>query len=176
MRRVRHLEQCDYVIPLRQKNARVLALSNQSNVYLERTWHQSAHRPIDIYAYAKFNTGTMNGLEILTLLEKNNKSISAILTSAKLYKLDDQGFGETMILNVPMIEAIPGVYLAQLTQAQIGLGNELSGRETYSLEIKFKRVRKTYAKRFWFNHLGCYDSINRLRQTAERLDSVKVDE
>ena len=54
--------------------------------------------------------------------------------------------------------------------------NELSGFECYAIEVLALRRRKSFNKKIWFNHLGVYDSVIRLRHDVDRLEILKVDE
>lgn len=174
MRRIRHLANSEFVIPVNRATPGLVALSNQHNCYLERVWDQSNENTISVNIHARFNTSTMNGIEIETSLSKD-KVITSNLASTKLYILADSGFAKTFITDVTMTESSTGIFTGAVNQATLVL-NELSGRETYFLECKFTRIRKKYSKGIYFNHLGCYDSIIRLRQSTELLEANKVDE
>jgi len=115
----------------------------------------------------------MNGIEIQASLFKN-KVITSNLVSTKLYVLADSGFTKTFIADVTMTESSAGLFVGTVDQATLAL-NELSGRETYFIECKFSRVRKKYSKGIYFNHLGIYDSVNRLKHETEFLQITKVD-
>ena len=174
MRKIRHLSNCEFVIPVNRASPGLVALSNQFNCYLERPWHQGADRPICTELHARFNSSTMNGIEILARLHKNDKTVSSMISSAKLYVLSDSGFVKTFVSNVTLTASGNNFY-GTVSQATLAL-NELSGRETYQIEVQFSRVRKKYKASKYFNHLGCFDSLNRLRQATELLQIVKVDE
>lgn len=169
MRRVRHLKTPDYIIAVRQKMNRCLAMSNCSNVYLERTWHDNATLPIEISCSVKFNSSTMQGMLIQTFLQKNDRVMASVVSSVKLYKIADGTYAKTYLQDVTMDELVPGIFTKYINQSTLGTSNELSGRETYMLTVELSRVRKKYKKSFWFNHVGCFDSLNRLRLSTEIL-------
>lgn len=173
MRKIRHLSSSDCVIPVNRAAPGLVALSNQYNCYLERVWDQLDEQAISVNIHARFNTSTMNGLEIEASLSKN-KVITSSLVSTKLYVLSDSGFTKTFITDVTMSETSTGIFTGTVNQATLAL-NELSGRETYFVECKFTRVRKKYSNGVYFNHLGCFDSLIRLRHSVEYLESAKVD-
>jgi hypothetical protein len=174
LRKIRHLASSEFVIPVNRAAPGLVALSNQYNCYVERVWDQSDEQVISVDIHARFNTSTMNGIEIQASLFKN-KIITSNLVSAKLYVLSDSGFTKTFITDVTMSEVSTGIFTGTVNQATLAL-NELSGRETYFIECKFSRIRKKYSKGVYFNHLGVYDSVNRLRHEVEFLQIAKVDE
>jgi len=173
LRKIRHLASSEYVIPVNRAAPGLVALSNQYNCYLERIWGQSDEQVVSVNLHARFNTSTMNGIEIETSLFKN-KVITSSLVSTKLYVLADSGFAKTFITDVTMTETSTGVFTGTVNQTTLAL-NELSGRETYFVECKFTRIRKKYSKGVYFNHLGIFDSVNRLRHETELLQITKVD-
>ena len=173
MRKIRHLANSDCVMPVNRAAPGLVALSNQYNCYLERVWDQSDEQVISVNIHARFNTSTMNGIEIEASLFKN-KVITSSIVSTKLYVLSDSGFTKTFITDVTMSETSTGIFTGTVNQATLAL-NELSGRETYFVECKFTRVRKKYSNGVYFNHLGCFDSLIRLRHSVEYLESAKVD-
>lgn len=173
MRKIRHISSCEFVIPVNRASPVLVALSNQYNCYLERIWGQSDESAVSVNLHARFNTSTMNGIEIQASLFKN-KVITSNLVSTKLYVLADSGFTKTFIADVTMTESSAGLFVGTVDQATLAL-NELSGRETYFIECKFSRVRKKYSKGIYFNHLGIYDSVNRLKHETEFLQITKVD-
>lgn len=174
MRKIRHLASSEFVIPVNRAAPGLVALSNQYNCYLERVWGQSAENNISVNLHARFNSADMEGIEIQASLFKN-KVITSNLVSAKLYVIADSGFAKTFITDVTMSEVSTGIFQGTVDQATLAL-NELSGRETYFVECRFTRIRKKYLKGIYFNHLGVYDSVNRLRHEVEFLQIAKVDE
>jgi len=173
LRKIRHLSSCEFVIPVNRAAPGLVALSNQYNCYLERIWGQSDENTVSVNIHARFNSGNMNGIEIQASLFKN-KVITSSLVSAKLYVLSDSGFTKTFIADVTMAESSTGLFVGTVNQATLAL-NELSGRETYFIECRFSRIRKKYYNGVYFNHLGCFDSILRLKQKTELLEITKVD-
>ncbi len=173
MRKIRHLASSEFVIPVNRAAPGLVALSNQYNCYLERIWGQSDDHVVSVNLHARFNTSTMNGIEIEAGLFKN-KVITSNLVSTKLYVVSDIGFVKTFITDVTMTETSTGIFTGTVTQATLAL-NELSGRETYFIECKFSRIRKKYSKGVYFNHIGIYDSVNRLKHDAEFMQITKVD-
>lgn len=173
MRRIRHLEQCDYVIPITKGGRQALALSGNSNVILQRTWDQDHEYEFGLELHAKFNSGTMNGLQIVATLKQGPFDAMSSISEFLVYRVADGSFTETLVATV---SATMSGYraTANVTQSALGL-NELSGAETYSITAVAQRHRRFYRAKVWVNHLGCFDSINRLRQKAEWLEIGKVD-
>lgn len=175
MRRVRRLDQCDYIVPLSMKSSQVLTLSNQSNVLLERTWDQDSQAKFDLHIHAKFDSAAMNGIMIMSTLLKNNRSSACVVNEFKIYLVNESDWSETLIDTVSALSDGHGVFYADIGQIDLS-PIELSGREVFAVECVATRRRKSYRKKVWFNHLGCYDHLIRLRHAVEYLESAKADE
>lgn len=171
MRRIRHLDFCDYVIPLKQGHNQVLSLSNNQNILLKRTWHND--KAIEFNVHAKFNADLMNGVQFYASMERY-RALSFSITSANLYVVDDADWSETLVAPVLFSLDAGGFYYGSISQVTLG-ANELSGREVYRLGLEASRGRKKYSKSIWFNHLGVFDSVNRLRVKSDYLKIVKAD-
>ncbi len=175
MRKVRRLDQCEYLIPLSMKSSQILTLSNQSNVLLERTWDQDSRAKFDLHIHAKFDSAAMNGFMMVASLLKNNRPSDCVISEFKVYLVNEANWTETLIDTVSATQYSHGTFSADISQADLN-PNELSGREVFSIECVATRRRKTYRKKVWFNHLGCYDHLIRLRHAVEYLESAKADE
>ena len=79
MKRIRHLDQCDYIVPIGQRLGQVLTLSNQSNVMLERTWHQGGHLHKEVMLHAKFNSSAMDGVQFIAELKRGDNTLQSNL-------------------------------------------------------------------------------------------------
>lgn len=174
MRRVRNLGICDYIIPIGRKTGQILSLSNY-NILLERTWHRGSRDDYSLQVHAKFNASTMNGLQIVCQLFKGKVERSFQAIEFKLYRVAEGSWVETLITTVAPTQDSPVKASAVVTQATLGL-NELSGMETYCLEVSALRKRRRFATKVWFNHLGCYDSINQLVRASQVSLVLKMDE
>lgn len=175
MRRIRHLSQTNYIVPIGQRANQVLTLSNCSNVLIERTWHKLGRRVFSLKAHAKFNADAMNGIQILARLERDGKITSSVISTIRVYRVNEANWAETLVATVSPIEISNGVFTATITQATLGL-NELSGMETYSFEVEASRKRKRFFSKIWLNHLGCFDSILRMKNELHYLNLTKLDE
>lgn len=174
MRKIRHLEQCDYVIPIRQRVGQVLALSGQSNCYLERTWDKKIDSDFELKIQAKFNSLDIEGLNIEAGLYKNGTFYSSLISAIVLKRVADDNFTTTLVGSfAPTLNGVK--WELNLDQSDLGL-NELTGAETYLIEVEATRGRKKIKSFVYFNHLGVFDSIFRLRNQVTFLDLTKVDE
>lgn len=164
MRRIRHLEQCDYIVPVGQKINQVLTLSNQSNCYLERTWDQK--RRVEPFIFASFDSSAMQGIKVIATLRRGLQDAASVVENVALYRVADGSWLETFVFQkAPTMNGLS--WSCSFSQSDLG-ANELSGAETYSVVVSFRRRREIYRAKCYFNHLGCFDSINRLRQEIER--------
>lgn len=173
MRKIKHLEQCDYVVPIRQGSGQLLTLSNRSNVLLKRTWHREAEFTLE--THVKFNADQMNGIQVLTSVFAMGKVASSQIDSTNLYRVSEADWSEALVGLVAMTETSNGIFEGNVSQATLGV-NELSGMEVYKLVVVASRGRRKFTSIRWFNHLGCFDSLIRLRHATESLEILKVDE
>lgn len=162
------------VIPVSQRQNQVMVLSNNYNLLVERTFQGRMDRSFKPILHAKFNSGVMEGIEVSLTLDLNGRSVLSHVESAKIYRVSDSSWASTLIGNILFSETSPGVHTAALSQSFFAL-NELSGAETYLIETSCRRLRDVYNTKIYFNHLGCFDSINRLRQSYEMLSLTKAD-
>lgn len=151
-----------------------MVLSNNYNLLVERTFQGRMDRAFKPILHAKFNSGAMEGVEVSLTLDLNGKSVLSHVESAKIYRVSDSNWTPTLIGNILFSETSTGVHTAYLSQSFFAL-NELSGAETYLIETSIRRLRDVYGTKIYFNHLGCFDSINRLRQASEMLSLTKAD-
>lgn len=172
MRRIRHLEQSDYIVTIGSRNAELLALSN--NCYLDRTWDNGPRPDYKLNLHAKFNASAMDGLVIEARLMSTYRQAAVAVTSFVLYRVSNLNYSKTLINTfTPTLSGQSWVYT--VTQSQLGL-NELSGAETYYIEAFGQRRLRKFRASIYVNHLGCFDSLNRLRQRVEYLQITKLDE
>lgn len=175
MRRVRHLEMNESVILVGQKTSQLMTFSNCSNVLLERTWHRQSIDDYELKIHAKFNGDSMNGLQVMAGVYKGRDLKSSFISAITLYRVALDTWVETFITTNAPSEITPGTFSLNITQATLGL-DELSGLETYAVEVVANRKRKKFSQKIWVNHLGCFDSINRLQKEVNYLHSTKLDE
>ncbi len=175
MRRIRHLEQCDYIIPIGQKLGQLVALSGQSNCVLERTWDQGSKADYSLEVHVKFNSDDIDGINLEARLLNNGEVRSCKNNTVSVYRIADGSFTRTFIGNfTPTLNG--QVYNLDLTQVDFGSANELTSAETYLFEVTAQRQRREFRRSVYFNHLGCFDSILRLRKAVAFLNITKVDE
>lgn len=173
MRRVRHLGYCDYIVPIGRKTSQPLVQSC-CNVFLERTWHHESRDEHALDLHVKFNADTMNGIQIKAQLLKGAKLSAMAIVSTKLFRVSEASWVETLVASPTLSEGL-GFFSGTVNQATLS-ANELSGMEVYALEVTSIRKRRTFKKKVYFNHLGCFDSIWRLRQEMQYAHITKLDE
>ena len=174
MRKVVHLEGIKYLNKLRSSKGQVTTVSGQYNFNLF-TFGRGERAPLRVELFAKFNSSTMNGFDVITGLKRSNISSASLVEYLKVYRVSDGGWNETLLGTVSMSEIFSGVYSGFVGSSLLGT-NELSGAETYALEVSLFRHNKYYRQKSYFNHLGCFDSINELRKRVNYVEIVKLDE
>lgn len=174
MRRIRHLSNVSYVVKIGQKIRQILTLCDQGNIVLERTWHKQSTPRFEINAHVKFNTDQMNGLQVLAQLDDRGDVKASASPVFMLYRVDQGSWNETLINDFTPVELAHGSWACTIDQSELG-ANELSGLEVYSIEIYFNRKRRTFKKKLWFNDLGSFDSIWRIKRAIEQHEILKMD-
>lgn len=174
MRRVRYLEEVDYIIPIRQKAGSISVLSS-CTINLERSWFERSLEVPRVVAHAKFNASTMDGIQVTSYLSKGRLTLNSVVSSANLYRVSDLGWANTLVGVVVFSSDASGVHTSSILQSSFA-SSELSGKETYMLDLHLARIRKNFRTKLYFNHLGCFDSLNLLRQRTEELQIVKADD
>lgn len=167
MRRVRYLQITDYIVPIANGGSQILTLSNCYNVTLERTWHYP--QSLQLKIHAKYNSNLMNGINILAKVDDGILTKSAHITECTLYRVSDADYSETLIGVIPLTQSSTNIFTANVNQTTLTSSNELSGKETYSITCKALRRRSVYKQKVWFNHIGCFDNINQLRNETNYL-------
>lgn len=170
---MRRLEMCEYMINVSQKTEQILTSSY--SVFLERTWHRQSRLDYELSVHAKFNADDMNGIQVAASLTKMGDHKASVVSEIRISRVSDADWSETFIVSVVPTETLPGVFSSEITQVQLGL-NELSGKETYAIEVTATRKRRRFISKVYVNHLGCFDSILRLKNEVNYLHSTKLDE
>lgn len=173
MRRVRHLGFCDYIVPIGVKTFQPITQSH-CTILLERTWHRETRDDFALDLHVKFNSDSIDGIQIKAQLLKSAKVSAMAIESTSLYRVSDASWVETLVAS-PTLAGGLGVFAGTVSQATLST-NELSGAEVYALEVVAIRKRRQFKKKVYFNHLGCFDSLNRLRNYVEYLMIDKVDD
>lgn len=162
------------MLVISQKTGPIVALCDVPTAVLQRTWHKEGY-DFKLNIHAKFDSNLMNGIQFSAELLNHNQRTSSVISEFKLYSISLSSWTETLIATVSATQTSNGFFTGYVSQATIG-SNELSGMETFKVSCVASRVRYTTNSFVYFNHLGCFDSINRLRQYCDQLNSLKLDE
>ena len=92
-----------------------------------------------------------------------------------IYKVVPAGWQETLLATVPGTVQFNHYYFADVDLADL-IPAELDGDSTLMIEGVVIRSGETFRDRIYVNHIGVYDSIDRLRKDVDWLDISKVDE
>lgn len=139
MRKIRHLEQCDYIIPIGQKINQLLALSNQSNCYLERAWDKTEPNFI-CKLHAKFNSDLIEGFRIQAALTRDGVVVSSFIESFDVYITDGDNYNRTLVGSFTPIQN-DQAWEIDVTQSLLD-PFEATGAETFYVECKAQRKKK----------------------------------
>ena len=173
MRRVYYLQHSEDVIRVKNRNSQLIIYS-EDFIQAERTWHKIGY-DFKLNIHAKFNANLMNGIQFCAELLNHGIRTSSVITEFKLYLINTSSWAETFIANVSATQESNGFFTGYIPQSSLG-SNELSGMETYKVSCTANRIRHSSSSFVYFNHLGCFDSINRLRQYSDHINILKLDE
>ena len=126
---------------------------------------------------AQFDPDTLNNIKMTAYLyePKNGTVAAAGNCSFRIFKVSAPSWTETLLTTLSG-SLIPNNYwYVNPTLATLPTVNFDSG-DTIMIEATLVRSGVTYRDRIYFNHLGVYDSILRLRNDVEFLDITKLDE
>lgn len=173
MRKIRRLDVCEYIVPIGQKIGQLFTQSNQSNVTLERTWHnQGAEIMPNIHA--SFESDSFDGFKIIAWLATSDIAVSSSLDFFKVYSVNINTWAKTLVATKAAVQS-GASFTCSMTAADLGAA-EYTGAEVYFIEATMLRRRKKFYIGKYFNHLGIYDSWFRLKQDVDFLDITKLDE
>lgn len=92
-----------------------------------------------------------------------------------IYKVVAPGWQETLVATVPGTVQFNHYYFADVDLSDL-VPADLDGDSTLMIEGVVLRSGQTFRERVYVNHIGVYDSIDRLRKDVDWLDISKVDE
>lgn len=177
-RRIRSTINNTYVQPLKLGTGRKLVISlcsNYNSVLFTKRHKPASARDFNITLWAKFNTDSFDGIQMISFLEKNDQSMSAADCSFDIYSLSTDNLWTETLRTTVTGSYSNGKFIASASQASLA-PVDLDGEVTLAIKCTMQRQGKTFTKKIYLNHLGVYDSIFRLRKDVEFLDLTKVDE
>ena len=125
---------------------------------------------------AKFNEDTFNNIQIASYLldSKNGSVANAGSCVFKIYRVSAPDWTETLVSTVNGSQL--GNNYFYINAILSGLTPiDFQGGESIMVEASMLRLGVVYRDRAYFNHLGIYDNVIRLRRDVEFLDVTKKD-
>ncbi len=178
-RRIKATINNHYVQPLKLRMGRKLVLtpncSYNSVLYTQKHYAlHASNQKIDLWA--KFNTNTFDGIQLVAWLEDVDTNIlGSAQCQFKVYYVNTANdWGQTLIHTVNGT-ASNGKWVASPSQTDLGSDNVIDGDRTLMIEAILSKWGRSYTKKIYLNHLGVYDSIVRLRNDIDFLDIIKAD-
>jgi hypothetical protein len=177
LKKITHLNSCKYVIPIAQNSGRIVSLSSYYQTNLQKRTPNYPNDNIEVFVYAKFNTQTFDGIQMIAWLENDkNQTISSGSCQFKVYYLDTANNWNQTLIFTGMGSASGMKWIAAPDQTALGGSlNQLDGERTLLIEATLVKFGESYTNRIYVNHLGVYDSVVRLRNDIEFLDISKAD-
>lgn len=126
---------------------------------------------------AQFNTNTLNSVKIAGYLYNSSNGTVAAGASCvfNVYRVSVTGWTETLLGTFNGVLQPNNYFLSDINILSLAPA-ELDGDNSIMIECVITRLTKTFRDRVYFNHLGSYESIVRLRNDVEFLDITKADE
>jgi hypothetical protein len=124
---------------------------------------------------AKFNDDTFSNIQITSYLydQKNASIANAASCSIKVYKVTTPDWTEQLVTTLAT-STLPNTYFyANPTITSLGI--DFQGGDTILIESTIVRLGVIYRDRIYFNHIGIYDNVTRLRRDVEFLEVTKKD-
>lgn len=126
---------------------------------------------------AKFNEVTFDNIQMIAYLydAKNMSVASSANCVFKIYRISAPDWTETFVTSLS--GTLLGNNYFYANPVLSGLSSiDFSGGESIMIEVSVERLGVIYRDRAYFNHLGIYDNVTRLRQDVEFLEITKQDE
>jgi hypothetical protein len=133
-----------------------------------------------IKCWAQLDTTTLNSIRIVGYLYRPGTGAvdSAASVGFRIYRVQDitsPNWDDLYLMSVAGVLQPNGYYTVTVPTSSIP-GAILDGDTTLMIEAVAVRSGTTFRDRVYLNHLGVYESINRLRQDVDFLDITKQDE
>lgn len=125
---------------------------------------------------AKFNEDTFNNIQMIAYLydSKNMSVASSADCVFKIYKISAPDWTESLVDSING-NLLPNNYFYANPMLSVLPTINFTGGESIMIEVSVLRLGTVYRDRAYFNHLGIYDNVTRLRQDVEFLDITKKD-
>jgi hypothetical protein len=125
---------------------------------------------------AKFNDDTFDNIQIISYLydAKNANVANASNCVFNIYKIAAPDWTETLITTINGSQLANNYFYANPILSAL-TPVDFQGGESIMIEVTLLRLGVVYRDRSYFNHLGIYDSVVRLRNEVQFLDITKKD-
>jgi hypothetical protein len=178
-RRVSMLTNNKYVQPLKLLfNSKKLIAPNSAytSILTKPDFVRPSKKDLKLKSWLRFNSETFDGIQVFAALIENGKLRSLAECSFSIYLIDaENNWSQTFLASVDGV-SVDGVnFSATFSESDLSPAF-LTGELTFKMEAKAKRFSKNYSDVSFFNHIGIYDSLVRLKNELEFLDISKVDE
>lgn len=179
-RRIKMFTNNHYVQPLKIcfKHKMLITLGACYNNIVTNLKHKACQdSDFKVNAWMRFNTDTFDGsFQVQAFLSKNNliKSIGSCTFS--IYEINPSNlWQETLKTTIAGTPLVNGSFSGIVPESVL-LPTIADGEMTYKLQVDITRQDKTFTDVYYFNHLGIYDSVVRLRKKVNFLALTKLDE
>lgn len=175
MTRKHNLQTNEYTICLGNKAKQVMSCVSSYASLLKKTFHLGVKSHMELKIHAFFDSDNFDGFRVKAWLDSNSKSLSFYMSAFDIYSVNINNWSETFITSKAATYSSDNTFIAHVTQSDIG-SFETTGSEVYLIKVMGTRLRDKLGARAYFNHLGIYDSLFRLKQDVDFLDITKKDE
>jgi hypothetical protein len=178
-RRIKSTVNNQYTQPLKLRMGRKLLLTpgvTYNSVLFTQKHVADNQTTQSVFLWAKFNTNTFDGIQMIAWLEnKNKEETSSGSCEFKVYYLDASNNWNKTLIFTGSGSSSGNKWIASPNQAALGINNDLDGERTLLIEATLTKWGDTYTDKIYVNHLGIYDSFTRLKNDVDFLDISKQD-
>jgi hypothetical protein len=175
MTRRHNLQTNSYTICLGNRPNQAMSCSSSYASLLKKTFHLGEKNHMELKIHAFFEPLTSDGIRAKAWLDNNGKNRSFYIPAFDIYSVNTTTWAETFVVSKTATLSSDNSFVAHVTQADLG-ASEMTGNEVYLIRVNGTRVREKVGAKAYFNHLGIYDSLYRLKQDIDFLNITKLDE
>ena len=126
--------------------------------------------------WVKFDSTDFDGIHIVFGLYNKGTLTPSGSCTFRIYSVSlDDSWQETLLTTVSGTIITGGRFKADVSASSLS-PIELDGEQTLMIEIEALRQNTVFKDRFYFNHLGAYEFLTRLKNKVTFLELTKADE
>lgn len=147
-----------------------------NSIVFRNTQRLTSANDIRVVVWAKLDSDTGDHLHTRFYLTDNKVILSGGSCAFKIYAVSlDNTYAETEIFSGSATIQSDGSFVLDIPYSSFTPTTELDGERTILISSSITRRSKTYRSKEYFNHIGIYDNVLRLRNKVKFLEITKKD-